>query len=73
MNTLPKLPASERISVKNGAQAQYAEAEQHLDGALNALTAASCRAGFRKSSEIARIIGNVEAATERLATLEVTQ
>lgn len=23
MNTLPKLPASERISVKNGAQAQY--------------------------------------------------
>ena len=23
MNTLPKLPASERISVKNGARAQY--------------------------------------------------
>lgn len=50
-----------------------AEAEQHLDGALNALTAASCRAGFRKSSEIARIIGNIEAATKRLTTLEATQ
>ena len=45
-------------------------ASRHLDEALNALAAAACRAGFREGSEIARVIGHVEQAAERLTNLE---
>lgn len=45
-------------------------AQRYLDEALNALTAAACRASWREGSEIARVIGDIERAAERLTNLE---
>lgn len=48
------------------------EANKHLDAALNALTAAACRADFRTASAIARVIDAVERAQENVPYMEPT-
>ena len=42
------------------------EAAAHIDAAIDALTAAACRADWRLGSVLARVIGELEQASQRL-------